>query len=122
MSARIKEMATLREISNLLGGEILTPGMDLEIECPRVFASDLMSDVLAFMEPGAVLLTALINPHVVRTARLAEATAIIVVQGKRPGGDVVTEAGRNGVPVISTGFSMFDCCTVLSGIFGGGFR
>jgi predicted transcriptional regulator len=122
MSARIKGMATLREISDLLGGEILTPGMDLEIECARIFASDLMSDVLAFMDPGAVLLTGLINFHVVRTARLAEAAAIVIVQGKRPDGDVVTEAGRHRVPVISTGFSMFDSCAKLSRAFDGGFR
>lgn len=105
---------TLQEIRTLLGGELLTQGMDLAAECGKVFASDLMSDVLAFMDPGSVLLTGLVNAHVVRTARLVEAKAIIVVQGKRPDTTVVAEALRNNVPIIATGCSMFEACSRIS--------
>ncbi len=105
---------TLQEIRMLLGGELLTQGVNLEAECGKVFASDLMSDVLAFMDPGSVLLTGLVNTHVVRTARLVEVKAIIVVQGKRPDMDVVAEALRNNVPIIATGCSMFEACARIS--------
>jgi predicted transcriptional regulator len=98
----------------LLGGELLTQGVDLEAECIKVFASDLMSDVLAFSEPGSILMTGLVNAHVVRTAHLVEVKAIIVVQGKRPDTAVVAEALRNNVPIIATGCSMFEACSRIS--------
>ena len=105
---------TLQDIRALLGGELLTPGVSLDEECAQVFASDLMSDVLAFMDPGSVLVTGLVNTHVVRTARLVEVKAIIIVQGKRPDREVVAEAGRNNVPIIATCFSMFETCSRIS--------
>jgi predicted transcriptional regulator len=105
---------TLQDIRTLLGGELLTPGLDLDTGCSKVFASDLMSDVLAFSEPGSILMTGLVNAHVVRTARLVEVKAIIVVQGKRPDTAVVAEALRNNVPIIATSCSMFEACSRIS--------
>ena len=105
---------TLQDIRALLGGELLTVGVSLDDECAQVFASDLMSDVLAFMDPGSVLVTGLVNAHVVRTARLVDVKAIILVEGKRPDGQVVAEASRNHVPIIATGCSMFEACSRIS--------
>jgi predicted transcriptional regulator len=107
-------MLTLKEMLVLVGGELLTPEMDLETCCLKVFASDLMSDVLAFSEPGSILMTGLVNSHVVRTACLVDATAIIIVQGKRPAGAVVEEAVANKLPIIATGCSMFEACSLLA--------
>jgi predicted transcriptional regulator len=105
---------TLRDIQSLLGGEVLSVGTGLDTDCLKVFASDLMSDVLAFMDSGSVLLTGLVNPHVVRTACLVDAAAIVVVQGKRPAPNVLEEAGRNRLPIIATGCSMFEACSRIS--------
>jgi predicted transcriptional regulator len=113
---------TLRQILILVEGQLLTPGMNLETECSKVFASDLMSDVLAFMDPGSVLLTGLANSHVVRTACLVDIKAIIIVQGKRPDREVVDEAKQNNLPVISTPFSMFEACSRISRSFPEGNR
>jgi predicted transcriptional regulator len=107
----------LKDILALVNGELLTPEMDLEIECPEVFASDLMSDVLTFINPGSVLLTGLINSHAVRTASLTDVTAIVFVQGKRPDMKVVDEAREKNLPVISTGLSMFEACSRLAQAF-----
>jgi len=107
-------MLTLREMLVLVGGELLTPGLDLESGCTKIFASDLMSDVLAFSEPGSILMTGLVNPHVVRTACLVDALAIIVVQGKRPNTKVVDEAVAKKLPIIATCCSMFEACSRIS--------
>jgi len=105
---------TLREIQASLSGELLTPGVNLDIECPKLFASDLMSDVLAFIQPGSVLITGLANAHVVRTSFLVNVKAVIIVQGKRPDVTVIDEARENNLPVISTRCSMFDACSRIS--------
>ena len=107
-------MLTLGGLRRELGGELLTPGMNLEAECPGIFASDLMSDVLAFMKPGSVLLTGLVNSHVIRTARLLDVAAIVVVQGKRPDERVIGEAREHRIPIIATGCSMVETCARAS--------
>ena len=108
---------TLKDILALVDGKLLTPEMDLGIECPEIFASDLMSDVLTFINPGSVLLTGLIHSHAVRTACLTDVTAIVFVQGKRPDMKVVDEAREKNLPVISTGLSMFEACSRLAQSF-----
>ncbi len=115
-------MASLNEITALLGGECLTPGKGLETECPKVFASDLMSDVLAYMEPGSLLLTGLANSHAVRTARLLDAAGLVIVHGKRPDAKVLDEAAASRLPVITTGLSMFEACSRISSCFTDGNR
>jgi predicted transcriptional regulator len=115
-------MLTLKGMITELDGELLTPGMDLEAACAKFFASDLMSDVLAFIEPGSILLTGLVNSHVVRTARLVEVTAVVIVQGKRPDLKVIEEARESLVPIIATGCSMFEACSRVAGSFPKGSR
>jgi len=107
----------LRDILALVNGELLTPEMDLGIECLGIFASDLMSDVLAFISPGSVLLTGLVNSHAVRTASLTDVIAIVFVQGKKPDMEVIDEAREMNLPLISTPLSMFEACSALGQFF-----
>jgi len=103
-------MTTLKDVLALLQGDLLTPAGSLELEFSNVFASDLMSDVLAFISPGSLLLTGLVNSHVIRTADLADVAAVVFVQGKRPSAEVVREACEKNLPIISTACSMFEAC------------
>jgi predicted transcriptional regulator len=107
-------MLTLKEIQRVLGGELLTPVPDDEKVYTKVFASDLMSDVLAFIDPGSVLVTGLVNAHVVRTATLADVSAIVFVQGKRPDARLIDEARLYRLPILTTSCSMFEACSRLS--------
>lgn len=105
---------TLKEAVTLIDGDLLTAENGLNIEFSNVFASDLMSDVLAFIEAGSLLLTGLVNAHVVRTASLADVAAVIFVQGKRPAAEIVAEARRNNLPLASTALAMFEACQRLA--------
>ena len=77
----------LREIISILEGELVSKKADLDMEIVCTGAADLMSDVLAFAEPGSLLLTGLVNPHAVRTAEMADIAVIIFVRGKYPTGN-----------------------------------
>jgi predicted transcriptional regulator len=112
-------MITLKDIMTMVDGELLTPESVPEIECPKVFASDLMSDVLASAEPGSFLLTGLANPHVVSTCSVADVAAVVFVQGKRPDATVVGQARAKGLPLISTKMPMFEACSRIAALFGG---
>jgi len=104
----------LRQVVAALNGEVLTSNANLEIDVADVFASDMMSDVLAFMKPGSLLLTGLVNHHAVCTACLADVAAVVFVQGKRPDARTVEQAQTNNLPLICTALPMFGACAALS--------
>jgi predicted transcriptional regulator len=110
-------MIVLKDVLAILNGELLTPGSPLEVECPKVFASDLMSDVLTSAEPGSLLLTGLANSHVVSTCSVADLSAVVFVQGKRPDSTVVDQARSKNLPLIVTKMSMFKACSTLGALF-----
>ena len=60
----------LKEVVNLLDAEVLTGNSDPELELNSAFSSDMMSHMLAYSNDKSILITALYNPQVLRTARL----------------------------------------------------
>lgn len=89
---------------------MITGEESLEKEIKTVYGSDLMSDVLTFVKPGALLLTGLTNSQVVRTAEISEVSAVCFVCGKEPQSETVKLAKKNNVPVLVTHFSMYESC------------
>ena len=86
-------------------------GVDIDV----VVASDGMSEILAFHRPHALMLTGLTNIQSVRTAIVADVSAIVYVRGKHPPGEVLDLALEKDIPVLSTSLGMFDCCGILYG-------
>ncbi len=100
----------LTELIQLVQGEVLTRGVDLNREVKGGCGADLMSDVLAYSQPDAVLLTGLVSMQVVRTAEMADVAAVLFVREKQPTDDMIQLARRDGIPLISTSFGMFEAC------------
>jgi predicted transcriptional regulator len=100
----------LDEIVSILEGRLISSNVDLDMEVSCAGAADLMSDVLAFSEPGSVLLTGLCNPQVVRTAEMADIAAIIFVRGKYPPPETISLAEEKGIPLVATSHAMFEMC------------
>jgi predicted transcriptional regulator len=69
-----------------------------------------MSDVLASIQPNALLLTGLCNPQVVRTAQMADVTAIVLVRGKNPPQETIDLAISESIPLITSPYGMFELC------------
>jgi hypothetical protein len=108
-------MIALKDVLALLDGELLTPSTSPEAAFRTVFASDLMSDVLASAEPGSLLLTGLANTHVVSTCNVADLAGVVFVQGKRPPAEVVDQAQVRQLPLIATKITMFEACSRMAG-------
>jgi predicted transcriptional regulator len=100
----------LREIIRILEGKLVSDHADLDLEVPCACGADLMSDVLAFGKPRAVLLTGLTNPQVVRTAEIADIAAIVFVRGKHPPPETVALAQEKGIPLIAAPYTLFEMC------------
>lgn len=97
----------------IVQGELISEKADLALEVPCVCAADLMSDVLAFAEPGSILVTGLCNPQVVRTAEMADISAILFVRGKCPPPETIALAAEKDVPLVATSHPMFEICGLL---------
>ena len=100
----------LGEIIHILEGKMVSDHADLNLEIRCAAGADLMSDVLAFGRPGAVLLTGLTNPQVVRTAEMADMAAIVFVRGKVPPPETVALAKEKGIPLITALYTLFEMC------------
>ncbi len=100
----------LGEIIHILQGKMVSDRADLDVDIPCAAGADLMSDVLAFARPGAVLLTGLTNPQVVRTAEMADMTAIVFVRGKVPPPETIALAKEKGIPLITAPYTLFEMC------------
>jgi len=103
----------LKEIKEILEAELVSGGNNLDVEIAMGCGADLMSDVLAFIKEGALLITGLTNPQVVRTAEMVDVKAICFVRGKRPGEDTIRLAKGKGIPLLMTRLPMFEACGLL---------
>jgi predicted transcriptional regulator len=104
---------TLKEIKEILQAEIICGDDRLDEEIEFAGGSDLMSDVLAFGQPGILLLTGLTNAQSVRTADIIEAKAIVYVRGKKPESEGIELAKKKRLPILSTQFMMYKACGLL---------
>jgi len=100
----------LSELIQLAHGTLLNPSADIDREIKGCCGADLMSDVLAATQPEAVLLTGLCNPQVVRTAQMADISAIVLVRGKHPPKTTIQLAEQEGIPLIVSPLGMFELC------------
>ncbi|SDE74129.1 DRTGG domain-containing protein [Sporomusa acidovorans] len=103
----------LAYIKNLLDAEVLYGAEWLNREVKSACGSDLMSDVLAFTQEHALLLTGLTNVQVIRTAEMSDLAAIMFVRGKRPGSEVIEMAKKMKIPLLLTERQMYEACGML---------
>ena len=104
---------TLKKIMEILDADVLVGSDALEIEIGTGCGCDLMSDVLAFVKSGSLLLTGLTNPQTVRTAEISDIKAICFVRGKKPDSSTIELAKNKNIPLLSTPLPLFEACAKL---------
>ena len=100
----------LARVQDVLEAELLVGKENLDLEVKMACGADLLSDVLAFVKSGSLLLTGLTNLQTIRTAEIAEIRAICFVRGKRPPTEVVELAEKRGIPLLRTSLPMYEAC------------
>jgi len=106
----------LSEIVDKLDATLLTGADKLDKDISRCGASDLMSDILAALSEDSILLTGLTTVQVIRTAMVAGVGAVIFVRGKKAPPEVIAMAEAQGLPLISSPYSMFVSCGRLHAV------
>ena len=108
---------TLNDIAKVIDAEALCCEEKLDlIDVKSAYSCDLMSDVLAFCSPGALLITGLTNIQIVRTAQMLEIPAVLFVRGKLQQSEKVELARESGIPLLFCKHNMFHTSGILYGI------
>jgi len=107
----------INEIVGSLNAEIITNFSSENTDILYGFASDLMSDVLAYANEDSLLITGLNNTQVIRTAEMMDIPAVLFVRGKKPNTELVQLAMETSLTIIATEYTMFKTCGIL-GIHG----
>jgi len=98
----------ISQILEIYQGKLLTPHVNLETEILGGYAGDLMSDVLASIQPDSVLITGLSNPQVIRTALIADVRLVIFARGKQPAQETITLAMEERFPIICSDLGLYE--------------
>jgi hypothetical protein len=101
---------TLRQVCDLLNGEIICGEHLADQSIASACGCDLMSDVLAFTRPGSVLLTGLTNSQVVRTAEMLDLKAIVFVRSKKPDEKTIKMAESLQLVLILSPHPLYESC------------
>ena len=101
---------TVKDIAAILDARFLCCEEEGERQIVSAFASDMMSDVLAFVSEDTLLLTGLINSQSVRTAEMLDLPALVFVRGKNPHQDAVERARMIDLPALTTQLTMYEAC------------
>jgi serine/threonine-protein kinase RsbT len=103
----------IRIIKDVLDALVLGGEDRLGETVEHIYASDLMSDVLAFGKPYSILLTGLATQQAVISAHMAEFKGVVFIRGKKPKDGSEAFARENKLVLLSTDLDMFDACAKL---------
>ncbi len=104
---------TIADMVSVLNAKVLIGADKLDTPVYTACCSDLMSDVLAFVDEKTVLITGLTNPHVVRTSEMLDLKCIVFARGKIPTDDILESADEQGLVVLATKQTAFSTCGML---------
>jgi predicted transcriptional regulator len=103
----------IRDVVRILDAKVCYGEDLLDVEIVSACASDMMSDVLAFVKDQSLLISGLCNPQVVRTANMMDVKCIALVRGKLPTPDMLELAKQKGIPILSSKLRMYIACGLL---------
>ena len=101
---------TVKEIAAVLDAQWLCCENEGDRVVHSAFASDMMSDVLAYVQEDTLLLTGLVNSQSIRTAEMLELPCVVFVRGKNPHRDAIERAREMSMPALSTQYTLFESC------------
>jgi len=108
-----ESILTIAEVAQIVQGKILAHADRLDMHVETAFGSDLMSDVLAFVRDKTILITGLINTHVIRTAEMLDISCIVFSRGKQPNEEMLEMAEEADITVIATDMTTYTACGEL---------
>jgi len=106
----------IKMIKDALEASVIEGEDRLDAVVDHVYASDLMSDVLAFGRSNSILLTGLATQQAVISAHMAEFKGVVFIRGKKPKDGSQDFARENHLVLLSTELDMYDACIRIDSV------
>ena len=106
----------IRTIKDALRATVIEGEDRLDAAVEHIYASDLMSDVLAFGKPNSILLTGLATQQAVISAHMAEFKCVVFIRGKKTKDGSQKFARDHQLVLLSTDLDMYDACVRVDSI------
>ena len=104
---------TIREAAAALGCDVACGEEGLDEPLTAGFGADLMSDVLTYTAESCLLLTGMINMHVMRTAQILDVPCVMFVRAKRPTQEMIEYAQQAGITLLCCPLTLYEACGKL---------
>ena len=101
---------TISQVSSILNCVQVCGEQNFDKPLASACGADLMSDVLTIAKESSVLLTGMVNPHVVRTAQMLDMQCIIFVRNKKPTDDMIALAIQAGITLLACEYTLYEAC------------
>ncbi len=101
---------TIETIRSALEAKVIAGEELLDTDVSQIYASDLMSDVLAFGKSNSILLTGLASQQSVISAHMAEFKGVVLIRGKKMKDGAALFARDHHLVLMSTDLDMYDAC------------
>jgi predicted transcriptional regulator len=99
---------TIREVVDNSHLEILAQHDGLDKEVTGGYASDLLSDVIAYSKPGNLWVTLQTHRNIIAVATLKELAAVVLVNGRTPDLETLEKAREEKVIVLGSRLPAFE--------------
>ncbi|MGD0281235.1 MAG: hypothetical protein ABSB95_02605 [Dissulfurispiraceae bacterium] len=103
----------LSKIIELVNGNVVINGGVEAVEITSVCSADLLSNVLRYGKKGALLVTCLNQPQVIRSAEISDIPAVLLALGGIPEKDMLALARDKNIVLITTCLPMYTTCGIL---------
>lgn len=103
----------ISQVAEILNAQILCGDQYLDTELDSAFGADLMSDVLAFVQEHTLILTGMVNLHVIRTAEMLDVHCVLFVRGKQVPEEILERAEELEMVILSTEKTLYTACGML---------
>ena len=103
----------LLEIAKVLNAKVICGEDRLDEEQDKVFASDLMSDILTLGDNFPMIVTGLCTMQTIRTCEMGNLDIIVFVRKKKPTEEMIELAEDEGMVLMECEYSMFKACGLL---------
>jgi predicted transcriptional regulator len=108
-----KKKMKLNDVYKKLDLELLTQGLDLEVEITRAFCGDMLSEVMGNAREGALWVTIQIHENALAIALLKGFSAVIFSSGRRPEANIISKAMQEEIPLFISEKTSFEISGML---------
>lgn len=100
----------IKELIDLTGAQLLTPGVDLNTPVESGYSCDLLSWVMAHGKPGMAWVTVQTHMNVVAVATLHDMACVLIPESAQVPAEVCAKAEEEGIAILSSPKSAFTLC------------